>query len=173
MNARELPKETGRNSVGIQSEDRAPYNTSGDDAVIAQAIAIIDARLRRNPVALLSPKDVINFLRLSISEREHEVFVVLWLDAQNRLICYEELFRGTLTQASVYPREVVKSALAHNAAAVIMAHNHPSGVAEPSRADEALTVTLKQSLALVDVKLLDHIVIAADSAVSLAERGII
>lgn len=118
-----------------------------------------------------SPALVRDWLRLKLSDRAHEVFGALWLDAQNRLIAYEELFRGTLTQTSVYPREVVKHALSCNAAGVILAHNHPSGVGEPSDADAALTRVLKQALALVNVKLLDHFVIAGNEAVSLAERG--
>jgi DNA repair protein RadC len=101
------------------------------------------------------------------------VFVALWLDAQNRLIEYEEMFRGTLTQTSVYPREIVKRALACNAAGVLFAHNHPSGVAEPSRADEALTQALKQALLLIDVKVLDHFVIAGNTTVSFAKRGLL
>ncbi len=100
------------------------------------------------------------------------MFVAVFLDAQNRVLADEELFRGTLTQTSVYPREVVKRALHYNAAAVILAHNHPSGIAEPSRSDEALTQALKQALALVDVKVLDHFVIGAESAISFAERGL-
>ena len=103
----------------------------------------------------------------------HEVFVALFLDAQNRVIGIEELFRGTLTQTSVYPREVVKRALHHNAAALIFAHNHPSGVAEPSRADEALTQALKQALALIDVRVLDHFIVAGSGVLSFAERGLL
>ena len=101
------------------------------------------------------------------------MFVVLFLDAQNRVITYEELFRGTLTQTSVFPREVVKRALKSNAAAVVFAHNHPSGLAEPSRADEVLTQALKQALALVDVKVLDHFIVGGSSAMSFAERGLL
>ena len=97
----------------------------------------------------------------------------MYLDAQNRVITFEPLFSGTLTQTSVYPREVVKSCLAHNAAAVIFAHNHPSGVAEPSRADELLTQNLKQALALVDIKVLDHFIVAGGGALSFAERGLL
>ncbi len=124
--------------------------------------------------ALASPKAVRDWLRLSLGTRPHEVFLALWLDAQNRLIAAEELFRGTLTQTSVYPREVAKSALRHNAGAVILAHNHPSGLAEPSRADEALTASLKQALALIDVKLLDHFIVTGSAEpLSLAERGLI
>jgi len=123
--------------------------------------------------ALCSPGAVRDYLRLLLSTKEHEVFVSLFLDAQNRLIAAEELFRGTLTQTSVYPREVVKRALANNAAAAILAHNHPSGVAEPSIQDQALTRTLADALALVDVKVLDHFVIAGTQALSFAERGLL
>lgn len=114
-----------------------------------------------------------DYLRIMLAQREHEVFMVLFLDAQNRVIAPEEMFRGTLTQTSVYPREVVKRALSLNAAAVILAHNHPSGVAEPSRADEFLTQSLRSALALVDIRVLDHIVIAGSNATSFAERGLL
>ena len=120
-----------------------------------------------------APGAVRDYLRLLLHARPHEVFVAVFLDAQHRVVASEELFRGTLTQTSVYPREVVKRALHFNAAAVIFAHNHPSGVAEPSRADEALTVALKQALALVDVRVLDHFVVAGDGALSFAERGLL
>lgn len=120
-----------------------------------------------------SPARVRDYLRLSIGRLPHEVFVGLFLDAQNRLICEEHLSQGSLTQTSVYPREVVKRALAHNAAAVIFAHNHPSGLAEPSRADETLTRALQQALALVDIRVLDHLVITHSSQVSFAERGLL
>ncbi len=123
---------------------------------------------------LASPHAVRDWLRLRLAPLPHEVFMVLLLDAQNRLIIAEELFRGTLTQTSVHPREVVKLALRHNAAAALLAHNHPSGVAEPSRADEALTQALKQALALVDVRLLDHFIIAGThEALSFAEKGLL
>jgi DNA repair protein RadC len=123
--------------------------------------------------ALSSPRAVREFLQLSLGGRPHEVFAMLFLDAQNRLLGSEELFRGTLTQTSVYPREVVKTALRYNAAAVIFAHNHPSGVAEPSRADELLTQTLKQALSLVEIKTLDHFIVAGTRTVSFAERGLL
>jgi len=123
--------------------------------------------------ALSSPSMVRDYLRLMLAGKEHEVFVMLFLDAQNRVIDAEELFRGTLTQTSVYPREVVKAALRQNAAAVIFAHNHPSGVAEPSHADQILTQSLKQALALVDVKVLDHFIVAGTSTLSFAERGLL
>jgi len=121
-----------------------------------------------------SPDAVRDWLRLKLGSLPHEVFGALWLDAQNRMIRYEELFRGTLSQTSVYPREVIKSALAHNAAAVILAHNHPSGLTQPSRADETLTTSLKQALAQVDVKVLDHFIVAGNAPpLSFAERGLL
>jgi DNA repair protein RadC len=122
---------------------------------------------------LASPNAVREFLIHRIGGLDHEVFVALFLDAQNRLIAADDLFRGTLTQTSVYPREVVKHALAHNAGAIILAHNHPSGVCEPSRADEYLTNTLKQALALIDVKVIDHFIIAGAKTLSFAERGLL
>lgn len=128
--------------------------------------------LRRGDV-LSSPAVVRDFLRVTLEGRDHEVFLVVFMDAQNRVIAAEEMFRGTLTQTSVYPREVVKRSLFHNAGAVIFAHNHPSGIAEPSRADEALTQALKQALALVDVKVLDHFVVGTGCCMSFAERGLI
>ena len=124
--------------------------------------------------AMSTPGAVRDYLRLHLAGLGHEVFFALWLDAQNRLIAAEELFRGTLTQTSVYPREVVKKALQHNAAAVVLAHNHPSGVSEPSSADELLTRELKQALALVDVRVLDHFIVAGQSRpLSFAERGLL
>jgi DNA repair protein RadC len=123
--------------------------------------------------ALSSPREVRDYLRLVLARADREVFVVLMLDAQHRVIATEELFRGTLTQTSVYPREVVKAALARNAAAVIFAHNHPSGVAEPSHADELLTRSLKSALGLVDVQVLDHFIVAGSRIMSFAERGLL
>ena len=120
-----------------------------------------------------APAKVKDYLRLQIGTRPHEVFAVIFLDAQNRLLALEEMFRGTLTQTSVYPREVVKRALDLHAAAVILAHNHPSGAAEPSRADEYLTQTLKSALNLVDVRVLDHLVVSQADVVSFAERGLL
>ncbi len=122
---------------------------------------------------MTSPGAVTDYLRLLLASREHEVFVALFLDGQHRVLVAEELFRGTLTQTSVYPREVVKAALRANAAAVIFAHNHPSGVAQPSQADEHLTRNLKGALAMVDVKVLDHFIIAGAGALSFAERGLL
>jgi DNA repair protein RadC len=141
-------------------------------AVIELARRALQEDVRRDTV-LASPGKVRDFLRLTLGARPHEVFIALYLDAQNRLLASDELFRGTLTQTSVYPREVVKQALRHNAAGVIFAHNHPSGVAEPSRADELLTASLKQALGLVDVRVLDHLIVAGNATVSFAERGLI
>jgi DNA repair protein RadC len=123
--------------------------------------------------SLASPAAVRAYLRLRMQDLGHECFYGVFLDAQNRVIVAEELFRGTLTQTSVYPREVVKHALRHNAAAIILAHNHPSGVAEPSLQDQALTRTLAEALALVDVKVLDHFIVAPGAAMSFAERGLL
>ena len=120
-----------------------------------------------------SPDRVKDYLSLPLRGREHEVFVVMFLDGQHRLLRVEDMFRGTLTQTSVYPREVAKRALALNAGAVVLAHNHPSGVAEPSRADEFLTQSLKAALQLVDVRVLDHLVVGQGQVVSMAERGLL
>lgn len=120
---------------------------------------------------LSSPEKVSDYLSLKIGQLSREVFMVLFLDAQNRVITQEILFEGTLTQTSVYPREVIKRALHHNAASVILAHNHPSGVAEPSRADEMITQELKKALALVDVRVLDHFIVAGNVTLSFAAKG--
>ncbi len=129
-------------------------------------------QLERGP-ALSSPTAVRDLLRIHFSNQQYESFVTMFLDAQHRLISTEESFRGTLTQTAVYPREIVRAALRHNAAAVIFSHNHPSGVAEASRADEALTSALKQALALVDVKVLDHMIVAGADISSFAEKGLL
>jgi len=145
-------------------------------AVIASVIELARRSLAEQAAlrnALTSPQSVRDYLRLTLDNRPYEVFVGLFLDSQNRVLAAEELFRGTLAQTSVYPREVVKAALARNAAAMIFAHNHPSGVAEPSRADELLTQALKQALALVDIRTLDHFVIAGGRLTSFAERGLL
>ena len=122
---------------------------------------------------LSSPQQVRDYLCLKLGSLPREVFMVLFLDAQNRVLVQEELFSGTLTQTSVYPREVVKRALHYNAASVIFAHNHPSGLAEQSRADELLTTALKQALALVDVRVLDHFIVAGNNTLSFAEKGLL
>jgi DNA repair protein RadC len=123
--------------------------------------------------ALTTPGAVRDYLRLALGARPHEAFLCLFLDAQHRVIGVEELFRGTLTQTSVYPREVVKAALAANAAAVIFAHNHPSGVAQPSQADELLTRQLREALSLVEIRVLDHFIVAGTQTLSFAERGLL
>ena len=120
-----------------------------------------------------SPDAVKHYLQLQLAARPYEVFAVLFLDAQHRMLALEELFRGTLTQTSVYPREVVVRALHLGASAVVLSHNHPSGTVEPSRADEALTQTLKAALALVDVRVLDHVIVARGGAMSMAEAGML
>ncbi len=141
-------------------------------AVIELARRTLAREVAARPV-FDSPQRVMDYLRLQLGHLGHEVFAVLFLDAQHHLIELEEMFRGTLTQTSVYPREVVRRALAHNAAAVILAHNHPSGHAEPSRADEFLTQTLKAALQLVDVRVLDHFVVGHSAVVSFAQRGLL
>lgn len=147
------------------------YHVAAPDDVVAAARRITSTRCRRGS-PMDSPQSVKDHLTMTMGHLEHEVFAVLFLDAQHRVIELREMFRGTLTQTSVYPREIVKAALALNAAAVILAHNHPSGLPEPSRADEYLTQTLKSALILVDVRVLDHMVVG-DSVVSFAERGLL
>ncbi|MGH8514174.1 MAG: RadC family protein, partial [Gammaproteobacteria bacterium] len=132
----------------------------------------LDEKLKERS-ALTSPGAVRDYLRLTLGRKDEEIFVCIWLDAQHKVIGVEEAFRGTLTQTSVYPREIVKKALARNAAAVIFAHNHPSGVAQPSQADELLTRNLREALALVEVKVLDHFIVAGNQAISFAERGLL
>ena len=164
-----------------KSEQAAPFITKApnvtsvaeDDAVIANALTILERRAIRKGAPLESGADAKDYMRLALAGKEFEVFCCLFLDNRHRVLAFEELFRGTLNGTAVYPREIVKRALAHNAAAVILVHNHPSGVAEPSRADELLTQKLKETLALVEVRVLDHIVVGTEGAVSFAERGLI
>ena len=174
--ARILKDSRGSLSV-LLNDPVAPYGSEPRVNVKLQAAkelirrSLLEALRQRD--TLSSPGRVRDYLRMTLASRDYEVFVVLFLDAQNRVIECEEMFRGTLTQTSVYPREVVKRTLYHNAAAVIFAHNHPSGLAEPSHADESLTHVLKQALALIDVKVLDHFVIATGGMMSFAERGLL
>jgi DNA repair protein RadC len=140
--------------------------------IIAAARRAMTRRVRRG-MAMDSPRAVREFLTMKLGTLEHETFAVLLLDARHRLIDYVELFRGTIDKASVYPREVVKLALARNAAALVLAHPHPSGAADPSQADELITRRLKDALALVDVRLLDHIIVAGGDAISFADRGLL
>ena len=145
----------------------------------AEIVAVLELARRalreqlKEKTLFATPQAVRDYLQLQLGSRPHEIFAVLFLDSQHRLIALEELFRGTLTQTSVYPREVVIRALTLNAASVVLAHNHPSGSATPSRADEALTQTLKAALALVDVRVLDHFVVTSSQAVSMAELGLL
>lgn len=152
--------------------DNGVYQQATFEYVIEAALNSLEEKLIR--IGKISePSDASAYLSLRLGNLGHEVFAAIFLDAQNRIIEYVELFRGTLTQCSVYPREVIKIALRLNAAAIIFAHNHPSGCPEPSRADEALTGTLKTSLALVDVRVLDHIVVAGGASLSFAKQGLL
>ena len=163
-------------------------HTSSDDlrrtkglgpAKRAELVAVMELARRalaqqlRQRTAFDSPDAVKQYVQMHLAHKGHEVFAVLFLDSQHRLLALEEMFRGTLTQTSVYPREVVLRALHHHAAAVVLAHNHPSGSVQPSRAAEALTQTLKSTLALVDVRVLDHIIVAPGCALSMAEQGLV
>ena len=161
------------------AEDLKPVKGLGGPAKRAELIAVLELARRalaqqlKEREVFSSPGAVKHYLQLHLAAKAHEVFAVLFLDAQNRLLAMEELFRGTLTQTSVYPREVVLRALKHGSAAVVLAHNHPSGTVQPSRADEALTQTLKAALALVDVRVLDHVIVTQGEALSMAEQGIL
>ena len=145
----------------------------------AELVAVLELARRalaeqlRERTALDSPQAVKDYLQLQLASKKHECFAVLFLDNQHRLLALEEMFRGTLAQTSVYPREVVLRALHHHAAAVVLAHNHPSGTVQPSRADETLTQALKAALALIDVRVLDHVIVAPGLALSMAEKGLI
>jgi len=141
-------------------------------AVLELARRALAQQLKARAV-FATPDAVKEYLQLHLAAKPHEVFAVLFLDVQNRLLALEEMFQGTLTQTSVYPREVVLRALHHQASAVVLAHNHPSGTVQPSRADEMLTQTLKTTLALIDVRVLDHIIVAPGEALSMAERGLL
>lgn len=140
---------------------------------VEEAIRILEDSARYNPFTISNPEDTKKFLRLKRTHLEHEVFAVIFLDNRHQTIKYEEMFRGTIDGASVYPREIIKRALQLNAAALIIAHNHPSGVTEPSKADEAITLRIKDACALVDVRLLEHIIVGLTDSTSLAERGVL
>lgn len=148
------------------------YRPAKADEVLQAALRVLAGQMYGSE-ALTSPQVVRDFLRIKLGTLEHEVFALIHLDTRNRVIDYVEMFRGTVSQTSVYPREVVKESLARNSAALILVHNHPSGAAEPSRADEMLTQTLKSALALVDVRVLDHLVVAGANILSFAERGLL
>ena len=162
-----------RSSISLiaQLADGSERPATGEE-IIAAARDYMSRRVRRG-TQLASPKSTREFLSLKLGALEREVFAVIFLDKRHRLISYQEMFQGTIDGASVHPREVVKEALKQNAAAVILAHPHPSGVAEPSQADEFITRRLKDALDLVDIRVLDHIIIAGGDAISLAERGLI
>ena len=170
-----LHSTVGENGDLFCAEGKTAY---GDEPVIKlQAAVELAARTLGEELqkrsALTSPQAVRDYLRLKLAGLPHEVFVCIHLDAQHRVIAIEEMFRGTLTQTSVYPREVVKAALKANAASVIFAHNHPSGIAQPSQSDELLTRNLKDALSLVEIKVLDHFIVAGTQALSFAERGLL
>jgi DNA repair protein RadC len=165
---------------GLVAAAAAPVTGTPEGLARREALRLMAARelVRRSLLeearesdAIASPEAVRDFLRLSIADREREVFAAIYLDNRHRVLAVEELFQGTLTQTSVHPREVVRAALRHNAAAAIVAHNHPSGLAEPSQADRLLTTQLRATLAQVDVRLLDHFIVTGHAAVSFAERG--
>lgn len=158
-------------STGLVRDTDQPTPLS-DDEVIHEALCILARRINAGP-ALANPNATRDYLAMRLGGLEHEVFCCLFLDNRNRVIACEELFRGTVDGASVHPREVVKRTLVHNAAAVIFAHNHPSGVAEPSQADELITRRLKDALSLIDVRVLDHLVVAGAHVESFAERGLL
>ncbi|MEZ5512482.1 MAG: DNA repair protein RadC [Steroidobacteraceae bacterium] len=140
--------------------------------VLTAARTTLSRRMRQG-TKLTSPEVTRDYLRLQLAEREHEVFCIIYLDTRHRVIDCQELFRGTIDGASIYPREVLKEALRRNAAACILAHNHPSGVAEPSHADELITRRLKEALWLVEIRVLDHLIVAGGEVVSFAERGLL
>ena len=172
---------TDHNTMTAKTEARAQYAVKreinaaaeNEDAIIAQALEILARRMRNTGMMMDSPEVVRDWLRLRVGGKPHEEFGVIWLNARHEVVEADEMFRGTLTQTSVYPREVVKEALRINAAACIMYHNHPSGAAEPSLADEMLTRALKEALAMVDVHVLDHMVVTAETITSFAERGLL
>jgi len=166
-----------------KTEDLAPYilerqviQQTGEDDIIRQALAILERRVKAPEAVFHTPDAVKQFLVMRNAvegDQFVERFTVLFLDSQNRMVAVENMFTGTLTQTSVYPREIVRAALKHNAAAVVLSHNHPSGSVQPSRADEHLTQTLKASLALVDCKVLDHIITGSGGqSLSMAEKGL-
>ena len=171
---------TAAETAATYAEKRASLRSGSRDALVSHKLAVarelllrdLAERMKSEPV-LGAPDTVRDWLRLYCANLEHEVFLILHLNTRNCLIEAQELFRGTLTQTSVYPREVVKEVLRRNAGAVVLAHNHPSGTAEPSRADELLTQSLRQALAVIDVKVLDHFIVAGTNTLSFAEKGLI
>lgn len=169
------------NDLTVETEDRAQYEVQRasnataavEDEIIARALDILAHRMRNSGVLMDSPAVVRDWLRLRVGGKPHEEFGAIWLNARHEVIEAGEMFRGTLTQTSVYPREVVKDALRINAAACIIYHNHPSGSLEASSADQMLTRTLKDALALVDVRILDHFIVTPHATMSFAEKGLL
>jgi DNA repair protein RadC len=171
-----MPRSTSQNQFALTLEPDAHRRadlSEEERALIAQAIRCLEARYHVGQDALTSPEATRDYLRLRLAGVPYEVFAVLLLDNRHRVIRYEELFRGTIDGASVHPREVVRKVMETNAAAVILAHNHPSGVAEPSQADLRITQRLKESLALIEVRVLDHFIVGEGGGTSLAERGLL
>lgn len=144
-----------------------------ENETIKAALAIIEGRIERREVTIKSPEDVHSYVILQLSERKAEAFSIIFLDNRHRVIEYRELFQGTIDGTSVYPREVIRAVLEVNAAAVVLVHNHPSGVGEPSAADERITNRLRRALELIDVRLLDHLIVAGPNVTSFASRGLI
>ena len=174
INAKSTANSNSQVKGGTHQNDAQQSNLFqlDDDQIITQALRILESRARYGD-AMTNPDAVKSYLRLKLGALEHEVFAVIWLNSQNQVIEFEELFRGTINQASVWPREVVKAGLAVNAAACILTHNHPSGSQAPSSADERLTQRLQAALDLVEIRVLDHIVVGARGTVSFAERGLL
>ncbi|MGK6306518.1 JAB domain-containing protein [Variovorax sp. DT-64] len=147
------------------------HEDTEDERCIRRALQILEGRIRSGP-CFGNPAAIRDFLRIRLAHRGYEVFAVLWLDAHHRLIEFDEMFRGTVSQASVYPREMVREAIRHNACACILSHNHPSGCCQPSPADMLLTHILRDALAMLDVRVLDHIIVSATGAFSMAEHDL-
>ena len=152
-------------------DDSGRYRLATGDEIIEAALSGINRRFTRG-VAIISPADTVEFLRLRLGPLEHEIFAVLWLDNKHRVLAFEEMFRGTIDSASVHPREIVKSALRHNAAACILCHNHPSGDSKPSQADQNITARVREALNVIEVRTLDHVVVG-EKPYSFAEHGLI
>ena len=154
----------------IREEDGS-YRTATQDEIIETALALINTRFTKG-TCIKSPQETHDFLKLELAHIEHEIFAVIWMDTRHHVIAFETLFRGTIDSTSVYPREVVKSALEHNASACILCHNHPSGLSEPSQADRMITERIKSALDLIDVRTLDHVIVA-ETNYSFSENGLI
>lgn len=149
------------------------YNFESKDEVIAAAIRFVEEKAIYTSATLQSARETKDLLRLRIGDKEREIFCVLYLNSQHQLIEVEELFMGTIDGAAVYPREIAKAALAHNAAAVILGHNHPSGITEPSAADRRITERIVSSLGLLDIRVLDHVIVSTSESFSFAEEGLL